>query len=128
MMKNSLCVVGLCLLLKNSVAYCPVESTRFDKMRLFLHQTIQRPSLSEWREMSEEDKREWESAYQNDPTALMTTEQNREYIAILDTILMSTPTLPRSGGSYRISEEKRAEIVALQAEICGRLQRACSQR
>ena len=119
-MKNTLYFVSLYLLVATPAVYCPVKESPLEKMRIFLFQTIERPSVADWQSMTQEQKEDWWYLYETNPIVFMTNEQRQEYIAILHH-LQDELVMASVGPSYMIATESQRETLV--TDVRGRLER-----
>jgi RNAse (barnase) inhibitor barstar len=117
-MKKNVYLIGLSLFLATSAAYCPVKRTCLDNIWLFLSKNIKMPSILEWSKMSDQQKKEWEGTYRNNPTLFMTKYENEAYIIALRNVLLQLPN------ARAVTEEERREVKKLRWEIDERLRLA----
>jgi|GEM_PF-4526565 len=68
--------------------------------------------------MSDQQKKEWEDTYRNNPTLFMTKYQNERYIIALRNVLLQLPN------ARAVTEEEKKEAIKLRREIDERLRLA----
>ncbi len=111
-MNKNLLLIGLWLLLETSITYCPVKCSYFDRVWLFVFENTQRPSVANWKKMTEEQKEDWWHLYKNKPTLFMKSEHKRTYIFILLDMERRVPFLSLGGLNGIDTENDRNELLA----------------